>query len=304
MKKNYIKFWGVRGSRPTAENNKLKYGGETSCVEVRTQNNEIIILDMGTGINALGKSLLNEPDAPKEINIFLSHFHWDHISGLPFFGPAFHPKYNISFFGPGESKEIIKKYIDDQMKAPYFPVGTEEWVANISYLDPKEKNITYGPMEISYYSAYHPGITYGYKINVNNKTIVYIPDNECLSPNKPIENPEEFSDEEITILEEMTREEYRAETNTIENTDILIHDAQYTPEDYEKKKGWGHSCYTDVINMAIDANVKNLFLFSHDPNNNDEMISKIFEDSKKIIKNRGSSLKCFISTESLKVSLD
>jgi len=302
MTKSYIRFWGVRGSYSAPFETCLKTGGNTPCVEINVDGHTLIC-DAGSGIIPLGNKLLNN-EKNKDILILLTHFHWDHISGLPFFGPAFHPKYNISFFGPGESKEIIKKYIDDQMKAPYFPVGTEEWVANISYLDQKEKNITYGPMEISYYSAYHPGITYGYKINVNNKTIVYIPDNECLSPNKPIENPEEFSDEEITILEEMTREEYRAETNTIENTDILIHDAQYTPEDYEKKRGWGHSCYTDVINMAIDANVKNLFLFSHDPNNNDEMISKIFEDSKKIIKNRGSSLKCFISTESLKVSLD
>ena len=250
MTKSYIRFWGVRGSYSAPFETCLKTGGNTPCVEINVDGHTLIC-DAGSGIIPLGNKLLNN-EKNKDILILLTHFHWDHISGLPFFGPAFHPKYNISFFGPGESKEIIKKYIDDQMKAPYFPVGTEEWVANISYLDPKEKNITYGPMEISYYSAYHPGITYGYKINVNNKTIVYIPDNECLSPNKPIENPEEFSDEEITILEEMTREEYRAETNTIENTDILIHDAQYTPEDYEKKKGWGHSCYTDVINMAID----------------------------------------------------
>ena len=98
MKKNYIKFWGVRGSRPTAENNKLKYGGETSCVEIRTQNNEIIILDMGTGINALGKSLLNEPDAPKEINIFLSHYHWDHLLGFLNFTPLFDKKFTINIY--------------------------------------------------------------------------------------------------------------------------------------------------------------------------------------------------------------
>ncbi|MAJ91366.1 MAG: hypothetical protein CMF40_04160 [Legionellales bacterium] len=303
MAKSYIRFWGVRGSYSAPFKRCLDTGGNTPCVEINVDGH-LLICDAGSGIIPLGHQLIAE-DKNRELLILLTHFHWDHISGLPFFAPAFHPKYNINFFGPGESKEIVKKYIDDQMKAPYFPVGTEEWVANISYIDTKKKSITYGPMEISYYSAYHPGITYGYKINVKNKCIVYIPDNECLSLDKEIrENSEGFNNEEIDILEEMNREEYKAEVNTIADADILIHDAQYTPEDYKMKKGWGHSCYTDVINMAIDAKVKKLFLFSHDPSNDDEMILKIHEGAKKIIKDRNSSLECFVSKESLEVSLD
>ena len=115
---------------------------------------------------------------------------------------------------------------------------------------------------------------------------------------------EGFTEEETTMFTEMNREEYQAEVKAIANTDILIHDAQYTPQDYEKKKGWGHSCYIDVVNMAIDAKVKNLFLFSHDPNNDDEMVSNIHKECQKIIAEKKSSLKCHIAKEALEISLD
>ena len=115
---------------------------------------------------------------------------------------------------------------------------------------------------------------------------------------------EGYTEEETTMFTEMNREEYEAEVNAIANTDILIHDAQYTPQDYEKKKGWGHSCYIDIVNMAIDAKVKNLFLFSHDPNNDDEMVSNIHRESQKIIAEKKSSLKCHIAKEVLEISLD
>ena len=191
------------------------------------------------------------------------------------------------------------------MKAPYFPVGTEEWMANIAYIDPKEKKLQYGPMQITYYSAHHPGITYGYNIKTKNKTIIYIPDNECLSLDKSIEeNTEDLTEEETTMFRQMNQEEYEAEMKTIINADILIHDAQYTPEDYKKKRGWGHSCYIDIINMAIDANVKNLYLFSHDPNNDDEIIDGIHKECLKIIENKKSSLKCFVARETLEINLD
>ena len=303
MAKSYLRFWGVRGSYPAPFKTHLGIGGNTPCVEINIDNH-LLICDAGTGIIPLGNKLVADGTQDRLL-ILLSHFHWDHISGLPFFTPAFIPKNNINFFGPGDSKEIIKKYIDGQMKAPYFPVGTEEWMANITYIDPKKRKIKHGPMEITYYSAHHPGITYGYKIKTKNKTIIYIPDNECLFLDKSIkENTKGFSEEEITMFTKMNEEEYTGAVKTILNTDILIHDAQYTPEDYKKKKGWGHSCYIDVINMAIDANVKNLYLFSHDPNNDDEVIKNIQRECQKIIDNKNSSLKCFIAKESLEISLD
>ena len=303
MAKSYLRFWGVRGSYTAPFKTHLGVGGNTPCVEINVDGH-LLICDAGTGIIPLGNKLVAE-GKQDNLLILLSHFHWDHISGLPFFTPAFIPKYNINFFGPGDSAEIIKKYIDGQMKAPYFPVGTEEWIANITYVDPKEKKIKYGPMEITYYSAHHPGVTYGYNIKTKNKTIIYIPDNECLFLDKSIkENMDGFTEEETTMFEQMNHEEYEAEVKTILNADILIHDAQYTLEDYEKKKGWGHSCYKDVINMAIDAKVKSLYLFSHDPNNDDNVVGMIHKECLKIIENSKSTLKCFIAKETLEIDLD
>ena len=303
MTKSYIRFWGVRGSYTAPFRTHLEVGGNTPCVEINVDDH-VLICDAGTGIIPLGNKLVADRKYDRLL-ILLSHFHWDHISGLPFFTPAFISKYNINFFGPGNSKEIVKKYIDNQMKAPYFPVGTEEWMANITYIDPKQKKIKHGPIEITYYSAHHPGITYGYNIQAKNKTIIYIPDNECLFLDKSIkENTKGFTEEETIMFTQMNQEEYMSEVKNILNTDILIHDAQYTPEDYKKKKGWGHSCYIDVINMAIDANVKSLYLFSHDPNNDDEIISGIQKECQKIIKSRNSSLKCFVAKEALEISLD
>jgi len=303
MTKSYIRFWGVRGSYTAPFRTHLEVGGNTPCVEINVDDH-VLICDAGTGIIPLGNKLVADRKYDRLL-ILLSHFHWDHISGLPFFTPAFISKYNINFFGPGNSKEIVKKYIDNQMKAPYFPVGTEEWMANITYIDPKQKKIKHGPIEITYYSAHHPGITYGYNIQAKNKTIIYIPDNECLFLDKSIkDNTKGFTEEETIMFTQMNQEEYMSEVKNILNTDILIHDAQYTPEDYKKKKGWGHSCYIDVINMAIDANVKSLYLFSHDPNNDDEIISGIQKECQKIIKSRNSSLKCFVAKEALEISLD
>ena len=303
MTKSYIRFWGVRGSYTAPFRTHLEVGGNTPCVEINIDDH-VIICDAGTGIIPFGNKLVADGKYD-QLLILLSHFHWDHISGLPFFTPAFIPKYNINLFGPGDSKEIVKKYIDGQMKAPYFPVGTEEWMANITYIDTKEKKIRYGPVEITYYSAHHPGITYGYNIKAKDKTIIYIPDNECMFLDKSLqENTKDFSKEESIMFTQMNQEEYQAEVKTIQNADILIHDAQYTPEDYKKKKGWGHSCYLDVINMAIDANVKNLYLFSHDPNNDDKTIKMINDECNRIIKERKSSLKCFIAKENLEINLD
>jgi phosphoribosyl 1,2-cyclic phosphodiesterase len=303
MAKSYLHFWGVRGSYASPFPSHLKVGGNTSCVEV-TVGDEIVICDAGTGIIPLGNKLVAESEI-KDVLIILTHYHWDHICGLPFFVPAFIPDWNINFFGPGESIQEIKQNLDSQMQAPYFPVGTETWMANINYIEPRETAIKKGNIDVSYYGAHHPGITYGYKIKAAGKTIIYVSDNECQFLDKSIKQKmTEFSEEEQEMFEAMNREEYEYELQLIQGADILIHDAQYTPKDYEMKRGWGHSCYVDVVNYAIDAEVKELYLFHHDPYNNDEAIDKIDEHCQQIIKERNSSLKCFIAREGMKVELD
>ncbi len=303
MAKSFLRFWGVRGSYAAPFPTHLKVGGNTSCVEISV-GDDIVICDAGTGIIPLGNQLAKRTDN-KNALIVLTHYHWDHICGLPFFVPAFIPDWNINFFGPGESTQEIKQNLDSQMQAPYFPVGTETWMANINYIEPRETSIKCGPIDIAYYSVHHPGVTYGYKIKVADKTIIYCSDNECQFLEKSIKQKmTEFSEEEQEMFEAMNREEYEYELTHIRDADILIHDAQYTPEDYEAKRGWGHSCYIDVVNYAVDAGVKELYLYHHDPYNDDDAIEIIHKKCQEIIQKRDSSLKCHIAREGMEIELD
>ena len=298
----YLRFWGVRGSYAAPHKSHLGVGGNTSCVEIRV-GDHLLVCDGGTGIIPLGEALVERDDISEMLVVF-THYHWDHICGLPFFQPAFIPSWKIKFFGPGETAEDIERRLSNQMKAPYFPVETETWMANIEYLNPTQNGIVHGPLKVSFHNVHHPGVTYGYRIEVAGKTIVYVSDNEIDFLKSSIEHRyDEFDAEEHQLLEQIESEERTAELNAIRNCDILIHDAQYTPHDYDKKRGWGHSCYVDAVNFAIDANVKSLYLYHHDPTYDDEKISAIYHDCMQIISERKSDMTCFIASEGLTIDL-
>lgn len=303
MSNAYLHFWGVRGSYSAPFDTHLGVGGNTSCVEIRVDDH-ILLCDAGTGLINFGNEIMKQKEIRKLL-IILTHYHWDHICGLPFFVPAFIPDWDISIFGPGQSAKDIEEYVSAQMRAPFFPVGTETWLAKINYLSPpKDHNITYGPISFSYQNVHHPGTTYGYRIKVNNKTVMYVSDNECLYLEKSINQKSgELSDEEKELYEIMKKEEYQAELKLLHGTDILIHDAQYTAEDYQTKRGWGHSCYIDTVNTAIDAGVKELYLYHHDPNYDDKQVEQIYQHSLEIIKERKSDLTCHLAKEGMTVEL-
>ncbi|MGY8815877.1 MAG: MBL fold metallo-hydrolase [Gammaproteobacteria bacterium] len=304
MSNAYLRFWGVRGSYSAPFDTHLGVGGNTSCVEIR-MDDHVILCDAGTGIIPFGNEIIKQSDV-KELMIILTHYHWDHICGLPFFVPAFIPNWKINFFGPGESATDIKECVSAQMRAPFFPVGTETWLANINYVVPPAEGNTlnYGPISFSYQSVHHPGTTYGYRININGKSVLYVSDNECLFLNKAIRDKyAELNREEQQLYDAMQQEEYNSELDLIKDADILIHDAQYTPADYSKKHGWGHSCYIDTVNTAIDAGVKELYLYHHDPNYDDNAMAKIEEDANAIIADRSSELKCFVAKEGMIVEI-
>ena len=302
MSSSYLRFWGVRGSYAAPFSSHLGVGGNTSCVEIRTDNH-LLVCDAGTGIIPFGNEIMEQNDI-RELAVVLTHYHWDHVCGLPFFVPAFSPDWTINFFAPGADTAEIENHIAAQMRAPYFPVGTETWLADVNYIAPENNEFNYGPIKIQYSNVHHPGATFGYRIEVNGKKIIYISDNECKFIEKSINNRnEELNKEERELYKAMVEEEHQTELKLLSNADILIHDAQYTPEDYETKQGWGHSCYIDTINMAIDAGVKELYLYHHDPNYDDEAMDSIDKSAQQLVKERNSSMKCYIAKEGMSIEL-
>lgn len=303
MSRSYLRFWGVRGSHAAPHKTHLAIGGNTSCVELRADNH-LLVCDGGTGIISLGNQLLAEGGI-KDLVVLFTHYHWDHICGLPFFTPAFMPDWNIKFFGPGETATDIERQLAEQMRAPYFPVETETWMANIEYLEPRRSGLRHGPFQITYRSVHHPGVTYGYRIDIGGKSVVYVSDNESLFLRKSIERRyAEFNAEEHELLQQIETEERLVELEVIRNADILIHDAQYSPADYQKKRGWGHSCYIDTVHCAIDAGVKSLYLYHHDPNYDDDTVHAIHDHCLEIVRERNSHMQCHVAVEGLTVDLE
>ena len=190
------------------------------------------------------------------------------------------------------------------MQAPYFPVETETWLADIEY-QPLDRPVTLNGARISYFNTHHPGPTYGYRIETGGKTLVYAPDNELAFINQFIDTRmEEFDLDEQRLLDEMKEEQRWQRISFMENVDILIHDAQYTPAAYEKKRGWGHSCYVDTVAAALDASVKDLRLFSHDPANDDDTLAAIERHATTLVRDRRSNMACQLAREGEAVSLE
>lgn len=305
MSRNYLRFWGVRGSYPAPFETHLRAGGNTSCVEVRV-GEHLLVCDAGSGIIPLGNELIHQFSL-RELMLVLTHYHWDHISGLPFFVPAFLPDWHLHVFGPGKNRAEVQQSISEQMRAPYFPVETETWLADIDYLDTSGAHLAHGPIRLRHFNVHHPGTTFGYRIEAAGKTIVYVSDNELLFLDRPIDarlDEQDMDEEEVLLLREMKEEEKWMSLKFMMDADILIHDAQYTREDYEKKRGWGHSCYIDTVNCAIDARVKQLYLFHLDPNYDDEFVDQLHARSLKVIEERGSGLRCEVAREGLIIDLD
>lgn len=300
---NFIRFWGVRGSYPAPFRSHMRVGGNTSGVELRADNH-ILICDGGTGIIPLGNSLMAQPNI-KEVTIILTHYHLDHISGLPFFVPAFVPGWKVNIYGPGDNQQEIKQRISGQMIDPYFPVEVEIWLADINYMKTHNNQLEYGPFKIEPFYVLHPGITYGYRIQVHDKTIIYASDNELSFIDHSLKTSQEyFEPYELQLIKTMQAEERGKYLKTFDNTNVFIHDAQYTPEDYSKKRGWGHSCYIETANFAMDANVKQLYLFHVDPNYDDTKMEDIHSATLKHIHKRQSDIECHIAREGLIIDID
>ncbi len=274
-----VTFRGVRGSIPVPGPKTVKYGGNTACLELRSDKDDWIIFDAGTGIRELAGTL--DFSKSHDIHLFISHPHWDHISGFPFFVPVFIPGNKITIYGPGTFEKTLEEIIRGQMTYSYFPVRTEELAAEIKFKELKEGTTNLGNFEIHSITLNHPVSCLGYKVKYEDKVFIYLGDNE------PYYNVYDDNDPDvIAIAKDMNNRLVKFVTGA----DMLVTDAQYIPSEYESHKGWGHSTTHDVVNMAIKGNVKKVFFFHHDPMRTDKDIDFIVKHYRDKMEEKGQTL--------------
>ena len=250
-----IKFWGTRGSIPVPGKDTTIYGGNTTCLEITLESGRVIIIDAGTGIRPLGEQLIGDR-AKVDIHLLITHIHWDHVWGFPFFDPVYEPTSRITIDGFPTCMKGLKATFDNRMGDGFFPIKFDDLKAEIRYLD----TLNHGALKIDSVvidsvPLQHPQGGFGFRFREGEKTLVFITDNELTEEAWAGRHPNDF-------------------VEFCKDADMLIHDAQYTPEEREKRRGWGHSDYVAALNLALESHVKRFVLFHHDPSRKDpEVVS-------------------------------
>ncbi len=257
-----VTIWGTRGSLATPGPESVRYGGNTCCVEVRGSDGTVLVLDAGTGIRRLGDSL--EP-AMKRVDILLTHLHIDHIQGLGFFGPMFDCEKEVHIWGPSSTTMDLRGRLARYLSPPLFPIGLRDVPCGLELHDVVDVGkFQIGGFEISAALVCHPGPTVGYRVTGDGASVTYLPDHEpALGANSLPQEPDWISGFELAA-----------------GADLLIHDAQYTDEEYSPRVGWGHSTFADAVRFAAATSVKRLVLFHHDPSHSDTMLDSLFEETR------------------------
>lgn len=292
-----LRFWGVRGSIPTPGPSTVGYGGNTSCVEVRV-NGEIIVLDAGTGIRLLGLALIAEfKDQPISLTLLITHTHWDHIQGFPFFPPAYNPKNNLRILGYEGSRVGLEATLTGQMESSYFPISLGQMQGNITFHELKEMEFKIEDVTVRAAFVNHPGICVGYRITTQAGVIVYMPDNESYYRMKSVMLADAKGDPKAALNYARKRDQELIEF--ARGADVLIMDSQYEVAEYPAKVGWGHSCVDDAVAFALSAQIKHLYLFHHDPGHNDEKIAGMVAHARELVAAQGGSVTVDAAREGL-----
>lgn len=278
----YIKFWGSRGSISVSGPQFIKYGGDTPCVEIRTKNNEIIIIDTGTGVRELGNKLMAEQK--KRIHIIFTHAHWDHIIGFPFFKPLYEEDTRLVIAGCTDSQVAIKNIISDVMEPPFFPVKLSEVKSTIHFAGTCQEFILIDSVKIFPINLNHPNNAIGFKFVEDDKTFVYLTDNE-------IGFTEPGSKE--LVFRHPGSMDYPDYVEFSRGADLLVHDAEFTHEEYQKNRfSWGHSSSRDVMELAMEAGVKRLGLFHLNQDRSDRDVDAMVDECAAILKSRNCMMAC------------
>jgi phosphoribosyl 1,2-cyclic phosphodiesterase/DNA-binding response OmpR family regulator len=287
-----VRFWGTRGSIAKPGPSTVRYGGNTSCVEVRSATGTIIVLDCGTGAHGLGQSLLQEGLTPCSGHIFISHTHWDHIQGIPFFAPLFCAGNEWHIYGPRGLGQSLRDVLAGQMEYTYFPVSLDQFAATIHYHDVVEGTFNIGEMRIVARYLNHPALTMGYRLETDGAVVVYSTDHEPHAQDLALGTACALHGEDM------------AHQHFVQGADLLIHDAQYTGAEYASKIGWGHSTVEYATDMALAARVKRLALYHHDPTRDDEGVDRLLDTALQRVADAGGSVEIFGAMEGSIIELE
>ncbi len=290
-----VKFWGTRGSLPTPGKGTVRYGGNTPCLEVRLNNRDLVIFDAGTGIRGLGDALIAAGESVKAY-IALSHPHWDHIQGFPFFKPLFISGNEFTIIGYQAKGLTLRRVVADLMDKKYFPIQWNELKAKITFAPVEEESLKVFNATLKTCFVNHPTFALGYRLEAAGHVLVYISDNEPFDREvaKSLKNVEKHIVDRYGASEGNPNQRV---FDFVRGADLLIHDATYTPEEYVNHVGWGHSHYLFSLEVANRGNVKKLVLFHHDQSHSDDRVDEILRKCKREIQTRGYSFDCVAAAE-------
>jgi len=273
-----LTFWGTRGSIPAPGPHTYRVGGNTTCVEIETGTDDRIIIDAGTGMRQLGLKIAQEQVKPV-LHLLLTHSHWDHLAGFSFFTPAFMAHIQLKVYGNLMAQDVIRRDIYERRDNRYYPVNMDVLRADCTFNNILPDPLVIAGVKISTLPLNHPGSGYAYRLEQAGKSVTFITDNEIgAGYNGGGHSPEQ--------LVEFCR-----------GTDVLIHDGQYLPEEIPSHKGWGHSSYDTVLDLAHSAGLKTVYLTHHDPERSDDQCDELLKSARAYIAEHKYKIDCYLAIE-------
>jgi phosphoribosyl 1,2-cyclic phosphodiesterase len=276
-----IRIWGCRGSIPSPGHDTSLYGGNTTCVEVRLRDGTLIVIDAGTGIRSLGNALLKERRTTR-VHLLITHAHWDHLQGFPFFVPGYLAGYTILVNSGPRAAQLLRQFLAHQLDPPYFPVRFEDLGASFEFREQDGEALAIGAARVSAIPLKHPDGGYGYEITEEGKRFLFLTDNEM-----GFQHPSGLADGDYVEL--------------CRKADLVLHDGQYTEEEYQHTRGWGHSTFRAVTDLGLAARVKRLGIFHHDPSHVDRDLDRYIGTCRERAARRGSRMELFGIREGMEI---
>jgi phosphoribosyl 1,2-cyclic phosphodiesterase len=282
-----VRLWGVRGSVPAPGAATRRHGGNTSCISVRAPDGGLLVLDAGTGLRALGDDLLrgkppNDGAGPLDVALLLTHVHWDHVQGLPFFAPIYDPRLRLTVYTPTALEPAVRSVMHRQMCPPSFPVRLDETRSTIAFQSVPDGGLRVHTLTIRPIVAHHPGGAFGWRLADADGAplLAFLPDNEIDDTTAPHGLRPHWLD-------------------ALRGVKLLLHDATYLPSDAPRHRGWGHSSWDEVVRLAVEAEVERLVLFHHHPDRSDAAVDRIVDEARAMVASLGSPLRLLAGSEGL-----